>query len=276
MKLSSTPSKILICALLGTACCYSFNAVADAIIVFEEKGPQQSTQNVMLLKDGKVRFSPSDQAQAYSIYNSQNNTMMHIEPLQKQYLEMDQKGIKKQAKQAKQQMDMMRKEMEKRLEKLPPEQRKQAEQMMGIHLASKEDKKNQPKVKQLKTSRTDTIAGIKCDVYESTVNEKKLSESCITTIDQLGLDKQDLKSLEKMQEFMKEMQQTVTDITGNADMSSEIEGLPLHSKLFAQDGSTALETRLITISKEAVAAKYLAVPEGFNPVQLPQTPQIPE
>ena len=145
--------------------------------------------------------------------------------------------------------------------------------MWDAPLPPMETPKDQPEVKQVKTSRSETIAGIKCDVYESTVNGQKLSESCITTIDKLGLNKEDLHSLEKMQEFMKEMQKAVTEITGKTDMISDIEGLPLSSKLFTRDGQTALETNLISISMDTVAADKVAIPAGFKPVQLPQIPQ---
>jgi flagellar biosynthesis GTPase FlhF len=273
MKLSANLTKPLLCTLLGSACVYSINALADATIIFEQKDSQHSEQNIMLIKDGKVRFTSSSQGNSYSIFNSQSNKMVHINPQQKQYLEMDQKDIEEQARQAKQQMETMRKEMEKRMKDLPPEQRKQLEQMMGNHLDPKGAQKNQPEVKQEKTSQTETIVGIKCDVYESTVNGQKISESCFTAIDKLGLDKEDLDSLEKMQGFMKEMQQAVTDITGNVDTNSEIQGLPLHTKLFARDGTTAIETTLVSISKDAVAADKFTIPTGFTPVPMPNMPQ---
>ena len=273
MNLSTNLSKTLLCTLFGSCCIYSVNVMADATITFEEKDPQYSGQNIMLLKDGKVRFTASEQGNSYSIYNSQNNNITHVNPMQKQYLEMSQKDIEKQANQAKQQMEMMRKEMEARMKELPPEQRKQAEQMMSNYLPDKAGEKNQPQVKQVKTTRSETIAGINCDVYESTINALKVSESCITAVDKLGLDKQDMNSLKKMQVFMKDMQQAMTDFTGKENVGADVEGLPLRSKLFSRDGQTIMETRLVSINKDTVAAEKLAVPTEFTPVQMPQMPQ---
>ncbi len=273
MKLSANMPKSLLCTALASCCVYSVNVLADATITFEEKSPQYSGQNVMLLKDGKVRFTPSDQSSSYSIYNSQDNKLTHIEPMQKKYLEMSKQEIELQAKQAKQQMEMMRKEMETRMQELPPEQRKQAEQMMQNYMPEQQAKQKPPEVKQVKTSRTETIAGINCDVYESSIKDQKISESCITTIDKLGLNKQDLDSLEKMQVFMKDMQQAMTEFTGKANVGADVEGLPLRSKLFDSDGSTVMETRLISINKDSVAAEKVDIPAEYTPIQMPQMPQ---
>ncbi len=253
---------------------FSQLAFSDATVVYEQNIGTQKSLNSMAIKDGKIRFTPPNQNKNYSLYDSKTGELIHVDVAQKKYLSMDENDIAEQAKQAKKQMDAMRQNMMDRMKDMPPEQKKQVEQMMNNHLARVEAQKNPAKVEQTKTSRTETVAGIQCTVHETYIEGVKSSELCITAADKMGLDNQDAEALMAMQEFMKRMQKVAQTMMGSSAENADIQGIPLHTKLFAPDGSIKLETRLASISKDTISSEKVSIPADFTSMKMPAEPGI--
>ena len=251
---------------------FSQLAFSDATVVYEQNIGTQKSLNSMAIKDGKIRFTPPNQNKNYSLYDSKTGELIHVDVAQKKYLSMDENDIAEQAKQAKKQMDAMRQNMMDRMKDMPPEQKKQVEQMMNNHLARVEAQKNPAKVEQTKTSRTETVAGIQCTVHETYIEGVKSSELCITAADKMGLDNQDAEALMAMQEFMKRMQKVAQTMMGSSAANADIQGIPLHTKLFAPDGSIKLETRLASISMDAISSEKVSIPADYTSMKMPAVP----
>ncbi|MCK5648206.1 MAG: hypothetical protein KAI22_04950 [Gammaproteobacteria bacterium] len=267
----SLSSRILFGA---SALLFSQLVFSDATVVYEQSTSTQKSMNSMQIKDGKIRFSPPDQNNNYSLYDSKTGVLTHVDAAQKKYLAMDENDIAEQANKAKKQMDAMRQNMMDRMKDMPPEQKKQVEAMMNNHLARVEAEKNPAKVEQKKTSRTETINGIQCTVHESYIDGIKNSEICITAADKMGLNGQDAQALMAMQAFMKRMQKVAQTMMGSNTASADVQGIPLHTKLFAPDGSIKLETRLSSISMDAVSSEKVSIPAGFTSMQMPAAPDV--
>jgi len=244
-------------------------AVADATIIYEQSSASQKLTTTMQIKSGKIRFTPPDQSNNYSIYDSINNQLSHVDTAKKQYLTMDEKMIEQQAKQAKQQMDKMRQAMLDRMKDMPAEQRKQVEQMMNNHLSQVDKTQQPPKLDQKKTSRTETVSGIQCSVYEAYLKGIKHSELCMTEPDKMSINKEDAQTLVKMQKFMKHMQQIAQSMMGTSTATAELKGIPLHTTLYKEDGSIALNTRLLSISIETISSNVVTIPADYTIMQIP-------
>lgn len=244
-------------------------AYSDATVVYEQSSGTQKAMNTMEIKGGKIRFTPPNQGSSYSVYDTKSGTLTHVDVAKKQYLPMQENDIEEQAKQAKKQMDVMRQRMMEKMKDMPPEQKKQVEQMMNNHLSRVSDSTNMPKVEQKKTSRTEVISGIECTVHESYIGGIKSSELCIAEPEKMGLDKQDAQALMAMQGFMKRMQKVAQTMMDSSAANAEIQGIPLHTKLFAQNGTIKLETRLISLSKNAISSEKVTVPADFSKMQMP-------
>ncbi len=246
--------------------------LADATVTYEQLNGAQKTTNTMKIKNGKIRFTPPTQTNNYSIYDSQSGSLTHVDTNQKRYLSMDEKAIAEQAQKAREQMEQMRKAMEAKMEGMPPEQREQVEKMMNNHLARVDKTQPAPKLDQKKTSRTETVAGIECTVYESFFNGVKVSEICIAEPDKMGLNAADARTLTNMQSFMKQMQKMAQQMMNTNTPVSEINGIPLHTRLYAPDGSIKLETRLSSINTDKLSDDTVSIPAGYSQIKMNQMP----
>ncbi len=253
----------------------SQSAFADATIVYELTSGMQKTSNMMQIKDGKIRFTPPNKQNNYSLYDSQTNTLTHVDSGQRKYLSMDEKMMTEQANKVQQQMDKMRQDMVAKMKDMPPEQKKQVEQMMNNHLSRVEENKIPHQIEQKKTSRTETIAGIQCSVHESYVSGIKVNEICMTESDKMGLSTQDANALMSMQEFMKRMQKVAQKMMGSNVPTADLQGVPLHTILFAPDGSVKMETRLASVSTSAISSDKVTLPADYTAIPMPQMPATP-
>lgn len=267
MKLKQQNSLALI---LGVGTLFFTQPVlADTTVVYKQTSGTQTSSNTMQIKDGKIRFSPPDQSNSYSLYDSTTGTITHVDSSRKHYLSMTEENMMGQANQARLQMEVMRQRMIEKMKDMPPEQRKQVEQMMNNHLSRVGKETATPKIDQKKTSRIENIKGIQCTIYESYINEIKTSEVCMTEADKLGISDQDSKALMSMQAYMKRMQNAVG---GNNIPMAELKGIPLHTRLFAADGSVKMETRLEKLSTDNISSMQMSIPADFSLMQMPKAP----
>ena len=256
----------------GIALLCTQSVYADATLIYEQSAGMKKTNNTMQIKDNKIRFTPPNRPDSYSLYDSQTGSLTHVDSSRKQYMSMDEQSIAEQAKLAKQQMDQMRERMMARMKDMPPEQKQQVERMMNNHLQRVEASKAKPQVERKATSQSKTISGIQCTVYETYVDGKKLNEICMTTAENLGIPMADAKALMGMQAFMKRMQKIAQDMMGSNIPSANVDGIPLHTTLFDQNGQPQLETRLVKISTDSLDSSLMTLPAGYAPVQMPQMP----
>lgn len=256
--------------ILGASCLVlSHIAFSDATVVYEQSNGANQTVNSMQIKDGKIRFTPPNQNDNFSLYDSQAGSLTHVDVTNKKYLVMGEKDIAEQASQAKKQMDSMRQKMVEKMKDMPPEQKKQVEQMMNNHMSRVEEQKTPPKLEQKNTKKTETISGIECTVHESYIEGIKNSELCMASPDTMGLSNQDAQALMAMQGFMKRMQKVAQSMMGNNTPTADIQGIPLRTKLYAPDGSVKLETRLKSISTSDIGSETIIIPADFVSMPMP-------
>lgn len=256
--------------LLGASSFFCSQAVfSDATIIYKQISGTETSSNTMQIKNGKIRFTPPNKTNNYSLYDSKTGTITHVDSSRKHYLSMTEENMMQQANQAKKQMDVMRQRMMEKMKDMSPEQKKQVEKMMNNHLSRVGEESIATKAEQKKTSRTNTIAGIQCSIYESYVNDTKVNEICMTEAEKMGITAQDAEALMSMQKYMKRMQSV---IGGNNVPESELKGVPLHTRLFAPDGSVKMETQLEKISTDNISSVQMSIPADFSLMDMPKVP----
>lgn len=264
MKITQTHSMAL---LIGVSTLFFTQSVfADTTIVYKQTSNNQTSNNMMQIKDGKIRFTPPGQNSNYSLFDSKTGTITHVDSAKKHYMSMTEENMIKQAKQAKKQMEAMRQVMMEKIKEMPPEKREQVEQMMNNHLSRVGEEDIEAKMEQKKTSRTENIIGIECTIYESYRNDIKVSEVCMTDADKLGISAQDSEALMSMQVYMQRMKNMMGD--KNIPLA-DLDGVPLHTLLFSPDGSVKMETSLDKLSTDNISSMQMSVPADFSLTQMP-------
>lgn len=272
IRMKNTLHKSILLLLGVSTLVFSQSSFSDATVTYEQASGMEKIDNTMQIKDGIIRFTPPNNSTNYSLYDSKTSALTHVDTIQKKYLYMDEAFMAEQAKKVKQQMDMMRQQMMAKMAGMPPEQKKQMEQMMNNHLPQTDSQNPAQKVEPKKTSRTETIAGIECTVYESYLKGSKINEICMVDADKLGLSSQDAETMMSMQKFMKRVQKVSQNMMGSNTSDVDLSGIPLHTKLFASDGSVKMETRLVSISKNTIGSDKISIPADFTAMEMPQIP----
>lgn len=131
------------------------------------------------------------------IYRQDKGLLWLVEPRERRYTELTRAHLKVLAGQ----MAALRTQLSERMKNLPPEKRAAAEQLMG------EAGGVMPKgaAHLEKTSRTQTIAGLPCTVWESRRAAGTPQQLCIADWKAAGMTASDLVVLQQFGEFLSEM-----------------------------------------------------------------------
>ncbi|MFK5987062.1 MAG: hypothetical protein QM479_16765 [Pseudomonadota bacterium] len=254
----------------------STNMSADTTLHFNKKAEQHSSQsNSIYIKDGKIHFSEAPGKDSeYSIYDSNNNKLIHINPAQRAYIEVDQNTIDQQMSSMKQQMEQMMAQMQEQMKNMPPEQRKMMEQMMaqrGVTPGKMPGMMPQmPKKEQYNTNKTDVIAGVKCNIIEMRIGSQRIEELCIANENQFAIDASDKQTIKQMQIFINKMAQKASSLSGQESATKQFDGVPIRTRQYNEIGKLESETILVSVSNQAISSGMVSIPAGYKKQSMPR------
>ncbi|MDD3519248.1 MAG: DUF4412 domain-containing protein [Chromatiales bacterium] len=261
-------------AILGAAIGAAVTAVpvqAEMTIRFQDE-PDKSV-SVIMIKDGKVRIEDSDQQgeRNITIYDSASEKVIVLVEEEKSYYEITEQGMRGQMGQLKDMQQQMKAQMEEQLRNLSPEERRMVEQQMaqfGMGMPGA-PKYEPPKITTKRTGRSQSVAGVRCDTYETLTDGKKTHEACVANPGALKLSSGDHKTLLSMMEFMGRMADLAFESLGMASSGMALEftrefkdGIPVQMKDM-EDGTT---TTMQNTSTRGIAADLFKVPAGYTRV----------
>ena len=238
----------------------SQSTFADTQLTFTDahakKGNHTST---IQIHANKVRMGNSSN-KVYTLYDSDKQTLYTINPEVKQYMTATLKSIKKNMTDAVAMQEAMKARMKEKLSKMPEEQRKTVEQRMAE--AEKQAKIAPAKVETKANGKTETIQGLKCEVFVVSAAGKPIKETCIA---KEGIDVKDMQQLQNMFDFMKNI----------AIETAKIRGLPAPDAglLPNYNGGLAIKTQalptgakseLSSLSTESLDDKSFGLPTGYT------------
>jgi hypothetical protein len=265
------PQLTLAALLAGPALC----ATAQAGVYLESvdkklDGSQAPTTSKLWFDDGRMRTEGRNEQQVVLF---KDQTLYTLDSKTKSYLAIDKATAERMGAQA----AAMKKQMEARMAAMSPEQRKRMEEMMakvgkGAGAAMLPGAKEPQRV--LKNSgRTETVAGIKCTVWEVFEDGAKDQEMCAAPAGSLPGGDEVVKTFRAIGEAMK----SFTANLGNSgselsnrpwrDMET-IHGVPILTRQF-DDGKATSEMRLTVVRKESVPAASFEIPAGYTRKTLP-------
>ena len=195
------------------------------------------------------------------------DSMYIIDDSDKSYIALDKATMEKLATQ----MSAMIAQAKEQLAKLPPEQRAQAEQMMGGANFGGEHK-----VDVADTGKSDTVDGRKCRLWDVTRNGVLDEQICVVPYASAP-GKEDLSAVfGKFAKIYDEMAKSVPMLAGA--MGNEFEartkarGFPVRSRAY-ENGKLIDEETLVKVwREEAIPASMFEIPAGYKQKQLPMGP----
>jgi hypothetical protein len=262
------PRLTLTTLLAASPLALTLGATAHAAGVYVENiekeldGSKAPVTSKMWFDGGRMRIERADpDGQNLVIFKDQ--AMYTVDSKSKTYNVIDRSAAEKMAAQ----VAAAKKQMEARMAAMPPEQRKKMEEMMAKlgHGGAAGMLPNAPKRSLKNTGRTETVAGIKCTIWEVSVGGQKEEELCSAPAGAVPNGEEVIKTFRDIGTMLK----SFTDSLGGSqenqpwqDMET-INGVPILTREFSEGKATS-ETRLSAVRKESAAANLFEVPPGYT------------
>jgi hypothetical protein len=253
-------SALVTTALLATA--FASHANAGVYLESTESEPGSKTPpkvGKMWFDGGRMRGEEASAGGNVMIFKSR--ALYTLDPKTQSYRVMDQAQMEQMG--AK--LAAARKQMEAKMAAMPPERRAMVEKMMGQAGGGADA----PKRVLKNTGRTETVAGVRCSVWEVSYNGKKDEELCAAAPGALPGGDEVTKTLREIGEMMKGFVQSMSAGRGDKATSvwrdlETIKGYPILSRDFSADGKVTSETRLTVAKSQSVPAAQFEVPAGYK------------
>ncbi len=254
--------------LAGPALC----ATAQAGVYFENvdkalDGSKAPETSKFWFDGGRMRTERNAEQQVVIF---KNQTLYTIDSKSKSYRTID----KATAERMGAQVAAAKKQMDARLAAMPPEQRKKMEEMMaklGQGAGNAMLPGAQASKRSLKNSgRTETVAGIKCTVWEVFEGDKKEQELCAAPAGSLPGGDEVIKTFRDLATMLTSFTSSLGSNRAGDQPWRDLEtinGVPVLTREF-DAGKATSETRLTVVRKESVPAVSFEVPAGYTEKKL--------
>ena len=156
--------------------------------------------------------------------------------------------------------------MQKQLEKLPPEQRAMAQQMMQSAMPSTPA----PSFTYVWTKETKTVAGYQCTFVQAMRGDTKVSEYCGTTSPDFKISDAERGTVLDMQRYLRNftiMVRTPDDATRAFQWDTSVDGYPVITRCF-RDGVMTLDLTLQSVSRAPLPAELFDIPRDYRKIDL--------
>ena len=237
----------------------------------ELDGSKAPATSKMWLDGGRMRTERTEHDGNVEVVIFKNQAMYTLDSKSKSYRVID----KAAADQMGAQVANAKKQMEARMASMPPEQRKKMEEMMakmgkggaGAMLPGAP----KPPPRTLKNSgRTETVAGVKCTIWEAFEGDRKEQELCAAPAGSVPGGDDVMKTFRDMSAMLSSFTESLgRDRTDNQpwhDMD-KINGVPILTREF-DEGKASSEMRMTVARKESVPGASFEVPAGYKEKKL--------
>lgn len=240
-------------------------ASADVIIKIKEtqdpnsKNPTVSAGSMTFGADRfATRWDDRDEGHGFVIFRADRELMWVIDERKKSYQQLDKAFFD----QAGAQMSEAKAQIQAQLEKLPPDQRAKAEEMMKSFGGAVQEVAQ--KIDYRKTAHTRTINGHPCTRYDTYWGDELVSYSWVAPYSALKLSPKDAEVFRRMGEFLSKMTSSMASFQKDGFVPMhELGGFPLLTQEL-HNGKVTSETLVESVTRGAAPAGSYEVPAGYK------------
>jgi hypothetical protein len=262
--------RILRLSLATPLATFALCATAQAGVYLESvdkelEGSDTPTTSKMWFDGGRMRTERAAHDGTVDLVIFKDQSLYTIDTKSKSYRVIDKAAAEKMGAQ----VSAAKKQMEARMAAMPPEQRKKMEEMMaklgkgGAGAMMPGAKARQRTLKN--SGRTETVAGIKCTVWEAYEEGKKEEELCAAPPGSIPGGDDVIKTFREISAMLSSFTEKLGSHSNSEpwrDMET-INGVPILTRDF-DEGKATSETRMTVVRKESVPGSSFQVPAGFS------------
>ncbi len=252
--------------LIGIASLSS--AVADTQIHSSYYSSKKATPQtaIIMMKDGKVALQDAN-GTTNGFYDSGLDVVFAVDHTSKSYYEIDRTLATKVGQQLNSVMTTMNQQMEKAMAGMTEAQKQQFKAMMPDVIT----RKPAPKPAQVsirKTSKTNKVAGVGCEIAEILEAQKPVHKLCIASSRAAGVSDQEMQALKKLGQFAGELA-SLMNIGGQlqsqinpasiASAFNQMQGIPM--AMNSRDGHSG---HITAIKHDSVNNTVFSIPKGYQ------------
>ncbi len=271
----NSPQRTLILAttLLGTTVC------ADTTIEFgvTEPGSAQKKSQIAYVKDGRIFVKGAGgDPQIDLLFNRERSSITIVNHGDRTYLNFDEEKIGELSDRAQGMMSMVQKQLAENLANLPPEQAARMKEMMGNFGVSAGNQPPAP-TKKLVKGGIMTINNMKCRQIDVMSDNQKVAQLCMADPSALNLPGDDYETIKAIQAFAERLSQKASRISAQFRGSvPEFSGMPMDGVPLEMRNFSGPVSSVMTVTRIAagVGEVSMAIPDGYNPRQLPSIPEM--
>ncbi|MCB9029749.1 MAG: hypothetical protein H6619_01750 [Deltaproteobacteria bacterium] len=249
-------------------------AFADVSVTFTTKdfGSGKQENQTMYIKGDNLAISEKNNIQQPDmIFKSTAKEAVAIDHSRREYFVMNKETMQKIGGQ----MSAAMKQMQAQMATMPPEQRRMMESMMSGKLGNM-GAAQKAKIEVRKTGETDKIDGKPVVKYEIVKNGRKTTEYWVTPISNVKNGQQVYTAFSSLGSFMSDLIDSMKDFPLASSIETpfseftSINGIPVLTRQFDQNGKVTQETRFGEIVEAQFAMSSFEPPAGYkanNPTQ---------
>jgi len=209
-----------------------------------------SGQFTVDVRPGEVRID--DASPDWQLYDQSEQTIYTVNPSARTYTQLD----KSAASSIRSQVDRLRGQIETKVQQLPEKQRTTARAALLQSMPALDSSEH--RVGLDRTGRSETVAGIKCDVVQVVRDGQPAETLCVAGAEALGISEQSFDSVQSMFELM----QTLLAGTGFEAAGLpylDLAGMPIRFT----DTNTGEKRQLVSISHKRLPAARFDIPTDY-------------
>lgn len=268
----------IVCALIALAVT---DANADATLTYGSANAEEGTERSLLVKGDLVGFIDPARSEEgfYALFDKSRSAFTFINHRDRQYTVITEQWMQEANQRSREAMQRMRAEMEKQLEKLPPDQRARYQQaqtgmgmmpMMGGLLGGMAGGQTQPK-QIIPSLFTRTVNGMQCRRLEVYQGGRKTEELCVAAPGALKIDQNDYETLRGMLQVGANLSKLGAfsfgfDAPTLADAGDTAQGVPVEIQNLT-DPKTVLQLR--GVNTDQLSAQRFDIPADYLEAQIP-------